>query len=182
MTQPWAAEVFAFWFSELDPRDWFSGRAEVDALVRRRFSGLYARLVRDPPSAGRLDAEGHVATVIVFDQFPRNLFRESAAAFATDRLARNYAAHALEQGLDRTLAIEPRQFLYLPFMHSEDREDQARSVRLFASLDRPDLLAFAEQHHGIVDRFGRFPHRNASLGRVSTEAEVEFLKSWPGFV
>ncbi len=98
-----------------------------------------------------------------------------------DPLARAIASNALKQGLEKNLGLHQKHFLYLPFMHSEDQADQARCVGLFASLDEPALLRFAEQHKAIVDRFGRFPHRNAVLGRSSTPAETEFMRSWSGF-
>ncbi len=171
----WIAAVNDFWFNELTPRDWFGGGPHIDALIRRRFAGLRDNLKQFPPSADLLDADGLVATVIVFDQFSRNLFRDSAEAYATDPLALALAVHAIGDAIDVPLGLRRRQFLYMPFMHSENPDMQARSVELFRKLGEPDLLAYAEHHKLIIDRFGRFPRRNAVLGRESTRAEQAFL-------
>ena len=173
----WIDTVNRFWFEELDPKDWFSARPEIDEAIRRRFADLHAARKREPPDAQRLSAEGHVATVLVFDQFSRNLFRGSADTYATDGLALSLAIHAVDHDLDAALDARRRQFLYMPFMHSEDREMQARSVRLFGALGVPDALRYAVHHQGVVDRFGRFPHRNAILGRTTTADERDFLRS-----
>jgi uncharacterized protein (DUF924 family) len=177
----WIDEVNRFWFEELAQKDWFSARSEVDERIRARFADLHATLEREPPDPTALGAEGHVAAVIVLDQFSRNLFRRRPEAFSTDAAALALALHAADHGLDATLAPHQRQFLYMPFMHSEDRAMQARSVQLFAAIGMPDVLRYAEHHKVIVDRFGRFPHRNEILGRTSTEAEREFLRDSPGF-
>ena len=173
----WIDTVNSFWFDELDSKDWFSARPEIDETIRRRFADLHAALEHEPPDAQRLSAEGHVAAVLVFDQFPRNLFRGSARTYATDDLALSLASHAVDNGLDGALDARRRHFLYMPFMHSEDREMQARSLRLFSELGIPDALRYAVHHKGVVDRFGRFPHRNAILGRATTADERDFLSS-----
>jgi uncharacterized protein (DUF924 family) len=177
----WQDAVNRFWFDELRPDDWFNARPEIDAEIRARFGDLRAVLKRYPPDPGDLTATGHLAAVIVLDQFSRNLFRQSGEAHATDDLALSLARHAVDTGLDESLAPRLRQFLYMPFMHREDRDMQARSVALFEKLGIPDMLRHAERHKGIIDRFGRFPHRNAVLGRVSTEAELAFLRSAPPY-
>lgn len=176
----WAADVLRFWFTELQPNDWFSGSAQVDDAIRARFGQLYQALQASPLLPSSLDARSLLAAVIVFDQFPRNLFRKSAAAYATDARALELARHAVATGKDRSLTEQERHFLYMPFMHSEERTMQAESVRLFAGIDT-DGLQWARHHHEIVERFGRFPHRNAILGRESTPAEIEFLKTEPSF-
>ncbi len=173
----WIDTVNHFWFEELEPKDWFSARREIDEKIRESFADLHAALEREPPDAAQLSAEGHVAAVIVFDQFSRNLFRGSVETYATDGLALALAMHAVERGLDASLSSFQRQFLYMPFMHSEDRAMQARSVALFRANGDSDQLGYAEHHKGVVDRFGRFPHRNQILGRTSTEAERTFLKA-----
>lgn len=173
----WIDTVNRFWFEELATKDWFKARPEVDDRIRERFAGLHAALAERPPDRETLSAAGHVAAVIVFDQFSRNLFRGSAQTYATDDVALTLATHAVERGLDTSLDAHQRHFLYMPFMHSEDRAMQTRSVQLFRALADPDVLRYAEHHAGIVDRFGRFPHRNEILGRPSTEAEREFLGS-----
>lgn len=176
----WAEQVLYFWFAELQPNDWFSGSAKVDEAVRARFGNLYQALQASPLLPTSLEARSLLAAVIVFDQFPRNLFRESAAAYATDARALELARHAVATGMDRALKDPERHFLYMPFMHSEDRAMQAESLRLFTGLGADDLK-WARHHHGIVERFGRFPHRNAILGRSSTPEELEFLKNQPSF-
>jgi uncharacterized protein (DUF924 family) len=176
----WAEDVLYFWFAELQPNDWFSGSAKVDEAVRSRFGNLYQSLQASPLLPTSLDARSLLAAVIVFDQFPRNLFRGSAAAYGTDARALELARHAVATGMDRSLKDQERHFLYMPFMHSEDGAMQAESVRLFAQLST-DGLPWARHHQAIVERFGRFPHRNAILGRTSTPEELEFLKTEPSF-
>jgi uncharacterized protein (DUF924 family) len=175
----WIDEVHRFWFEDLRPEQWFRADAAVDEAIRRRFGALHAAVAAQPidvPAPGAA-----LARVIVLDQFSRNLFRNSPAAYATDALALATAQAAIDAGLDRELTSAERQFLYMPFQHSEDGAVQRRSIELFASLGMPDVLVFAEQHKDIVDRFGRFPHRNAVLGRRSTPEELEFLKTAPPF-
>lgn len=176
----WVEDVLRFWFTELQPKDWFSGSVDVDRACRSRFSQLYGALQASPLLPSSLDARGLLAGVIVFDQFPRNLFRQSAAAYATDARALELARHAVATGKDRALKEQERYFLYMPFMHSEDRAMQAESMRLFAALGG-DGAKWARHHHDIVARFGRFPHRNALLGRASTPEEIEFLRIEPAF-
>lgn len=176
----WAEDVLSFWFTELQPNDWYSGAAKVDDAIRSRFSQLCLALRASPLLPSSLDARALLAAVIVFDQFPRNLFRKSAEAYATDARALELARYAVASGLDRTLKEQERHFLYMPFMHSEDRAMQAESVRLFSELGT-DGLKWAKHHQGIVERFGRFPHRNALFGRTSTPEELEFLKTERSF-
>ncbi|MEO7208276.1 MAG: DUF924 family protein [Steroidobacteraceae bacterium] len=176
----WIQAVDQFWFDELGPADWFGGGPRIDAAVRERFSGLRDELKKNSPSGDQLGSEGVVAAVIVFDQFSRNLFRKSSEAYATDRLALALASQGVERGLDTRLGLRQRQFLYMPFMHSEDREMQVRSVALFRGLGAAEVLSYAEHHKQLIERFGRFPHRNAVLGRESTAAEREFLRGEPG--
>jgi uncharacterized protein (DUF924 family) len=172
----WVGDVLSFWFTELQPNDWFSGSSTVDEAIRSRFGPLYQTLQARPLLPSSLDARTLLAAVIVFDQFPRNLFRKSAAAYATDGRAQELARHAVASGKDRSLQNQERHFLYMPFMHSEDRALQAESVRLFTELNE-DGAKWARHHWEIVERFGRFPHRNAVFGRASTPEEVEFLKN-----
>jgi uncharacterized protein (DUF924 family) len=126
-----------------------------------------------------LSADRALAAVIALDQFPRNAFRGSPMAFEADGHALGIAQAAIAAGLDRALSGTERQFLYMPFQHSENRDLQARSVELFATLEDPECLRYAKEHKAIIDRFGRFPHRNAILGRTSTAQEIEFLRE-PG--
>jgi uncharacterized protein (DUF924 family) len=177
--EAWIGDVLHFWFDELGPAAWFRKDAATDAAIRSRFLILYEVLANWPAAAALASPERALATVLVLDQFPRNLFRAGAQAFATDALAREVAAGAIAEGFDAGFDKDRRLFLYLPFEHSEDKADQARSVQLIASLGDPGLADWAARHKAVVDRFGRFPHRNALLGRASTPEEEAFLKE-PG--
>jgi uncharacterized protein (DUF924 family) len=168
------AEIIAFW-REAGPDRWFNKDAAFDDEIRRRFLGIH-----EDAAAGRLrdwesSADGVLALLILLDQFPRNIFRNDARTFATDPLARAAAAGAIVRGYDAQVPAEMRSFFYLPFEHSEDLADQERSLALYKAAGNADNLKWAEQHADIIRRFGRFPHRNAVLGRVTTPAEQEFL-------
>ena len=176
----WADEVIRFWFEELRDEDWFKRDAALDERIRSRFGELHSALRAHPPEPAGLDAKTLLAAVLVFDQFSRNLFRDSATTYATDAHALELARHAVATGLDRQLEDRQRYFIYMPFMHSEDRAMQAESARLFKTIPG-DGGQWAEHHRAIVDRFGRFPHRNALLGRASTAEELEFLAREPSF-
>jgi uncharacterized protein (DUF924 family) len=175
VTDPaWAREVLDFWFSELEERDWWTKSEAIDGVVRSRFLGLHERLAATEGG----DAAGPRATlaaVIALDQFPRNLFRGSPRAYSTDAIARRLATQAVAGKHDLAMRPEERLFLYLPFEHSEDRSDQALSVELISKLGREDWTRYAVAHKVIIDRFGRFPHRNAVLGRTSTAEEIAAL-------
>ena len=181
VTEAWIAAVDRFWFEELPSEAWFRPDEAVDAMIRARFGGLYEELKRDGAARAAATPAGVLAAVIVLDQFPRNMFRGSPAAYATDAAALALAQRAVDAGFDRGIDPRRRQFLYLPFMHSEDPAMQARSVALCRDLGDAEALDFAERHRAIIDHFGRFPHRNAVLGRASTAAEIAFLKANPGF-
>ncbi len=170
------AEILAFWFEELRPEQWFKKDEALDGIVRARFGALYRRLAANLAPDWRATVEGCVAAVIVLDQFPRHLYRDDARAFATDEAALAIASLAVERCFDRELSPAQRKFLYLPFQHSEDADAQARSVALFATIDDAETLAYARRHKEVIDRFGRYPHRNAALGRASTEEELAFLE------
>jgi uncharacterized protein (DUF924 family) len=180
MQSDWAAPILAFWFEELQPDAWFRKDERVDAEIRERFVASYEQLARTRPEQLTTPLE-HVAAVIALDQFPRNLFRGSPRAFATDPLALSIAQHAIAMGLDEQLTPQQRLFLYMPFQHSEDRAVQARSIELFTQLGLSDNLDYAHRHKEIIDRFGRFPHRNEVLGRRSTTEELQFVATHRGF-
>lgn len=167
-----------FWFS-LPQERWWTKDPAFDALLAERFLALHEAVARGEHDAWRETARGALATVIALDQLPRNLFRGTPRAFATDPAARAATRDALDRGFDHALGVFERGFLYMPLMHSEDPADQARCVALFAAHGPPAYVGFAEQHRAIVDRFGRFPHRNAVLGRASTPEEEAFLRE-PG--
>lgn len=170
-------EVLEFWFGRpagSPQKRWFEKNPAFDAEVRARFLALLERLAAH---AEWLDAaEPCLARIVVLDQFPRNMFRGTPRAFATDPIALELAKHAVASGFDKRLSKDERMFLYLPFEHCEGAAEQERCVALFALLDDPELTRYAVAHKEIIDRFGRFPHRNAILGRVSTPEELEFLK------
>lgn len=172
----WVRTVLDYWFGELKPEAWFRKDAAVDSDIRRRFAALHGRLAAAGGLAADATADEALATVIALDQFPRNMYRDSPRMFESDALALAVSQAAIARGLDTALTPTQRQFLYMPFQHSEDKTVQARSVALFAALGNANNLKFAERHKEIVDRFGRFPHRNATLGRVSTPEELAFLK------
>lgn len=170
-----ARAVLDFWFAESGPAQWFEKDDAFDAAIRDRFGSLYRRAYDGELGDWTETALGCLALVIVLDQFPRNMFRADPRAFATDPHARILLKHALDKAFYKPLDARQRQFLYMPLQHSEDDADQELSVRLNAALDNEDLLNYARAHKAIIDRFGRFPHRNAVLGRESTAEETQFL-------
>ncbi|MGB7405357.1 MAG: DUF924 family protein [Pacificimonas sp.] len=174
-------EVLRFWFEELDESDWFGGCEDVDRWIAERFGALHAALAKEVPDRWLATREGVLAAIIVLDQFSRNLHRDDAAAYANDSAALSLAHLAIERGWDADYDTAPRQFLYMPFMHVEDERGQARSVELFAELGDAETLKFAEAHRDVIDRFGRFPGRNAALGRQTTAAEQAYLGEGGGF-
>lgn len=168
----WAAEILHFWFHELKPRDWFAPNPEVDALLARRFARELASLRTRPAEEFLTDPLGALAAVLLFDQLPRNLHRGTPLAFATDPLARAITHGALARGWDRQLSSPQRQFLAMPLMHSERIADQRLSLAYFTRLGPRYGGPFARAHYRMIARFGRYPHRNAELGRRSTPAEI----------
>jgi len=168
------ADVVSFWI-EAGPKAWYKKSQAFDAEIRRRFEALHFAASRGELDDWAGTAEGALALLLLLDQFPRNLFRGSPHAFATDPLARNVAQAAIERGFDTQVDAQLRQFFYLPFEHSEHMEDQDHSLALCAASGDAELLKWARIHRDIVSRFGRFPHRNACLGRATTEAEQAFL-------
>lgn len=174
-----ATDILHFWFDESTPQQWFKKEDAFDAAIRRRFAALHARATLGELWAWRADAAGRLAEVIVLDQFSRNLYRDRPEAFAQDGMALVLAQEIVALGLDAALPPAQRVFAYMPYMHSESPTVQAESVALFTRLGIANNLDFARQHQVIVDRFGRFPHRNAVLGRPSSEQEVAFLQE-PG--
>ncbi len=172
-------DILDFWFSELAPAQWYKADKALDAATKVRFEAVYRELSRAVPPGWRESARGVLAAVIVFDQFPRNMFRGLPQAFATDANALALSQEAIGKNHDRELNAAERQFLYMPFQHAENRALQTRSVQLFESLGNANALDFAHRHRAIIERFGRFPHRNAILRRSSTAEELDFLKQ-PG--
>lgn len=174
-----ALQVLEFWFEKLKPEQWWVKDDGVDAEIKRQFGELYSCVSRQVPSDWLETPEGCLAAVIVLDQFPRNMFRNDALSYESDAKALALASETVAKGWDMKLDPHRRQFLYMPYQHSEVLEDQIKSVELFRALGNEDNLDFAIKHKDIVERFGRFPHRNEILGRKSTPEELEFLKA-PG--
>ncbi len=167
--------ILGFWFGELTHQDWFRRDEAIDATIASRFGPVYSELRDGVPEAWLATPEGMLAAILVLDQFPRNMFRDDARAFATDDMALALAKEAIAEGIDKTLTPDQRAFIYMPLQHSEDDADQAQSVGLYAMLGVPLNLDFALRHQAVIDRFGRFPHRNAVLGRQSTADEAAFV-------
>jgi uncharacterized protein (DUF924 family) len=166
--------VLAFWRAA-GPDKWFTKDEAFDAELRARFLPTYEVAAAGALAHWRATAEGTLALLVVLDQFPRNIFRDDARTYAADAMARAIARAAIASGIDRQLAMPDRQFIYLPLMHSEDLGDQERCVALYREARDEALIRYAEQHADIIRRFGRFPHRNAILGRQTTAAEQAFL-------
>ena len=174
-------EIIDFWFSDDVQKLWFNSTPEFDGLLRERFLGTWEQASRGELEHWLQSAEGCLALVIILDQLPLNMFRESAQSYATEARSCEVAHVALEQGFDKSLAPEQRAFLYMPFMHSEALADQQLALRLFAQPGLEGNYRFAQHHHGIIEKFGRFPHRNEALGRHSSAAELEYLNSKEAF-
>ena len=173
-------EIIAFW-REAGPERWFSPDAAFDETCRARFLLTHEAAARGDPNEWELTPEGALAVVLLLDQFPRNMFRDTRRAFATDPAALDAADRAIEKGCDRRIDPALRRFFYLPFMHSEELADQERSVALNEASGDGDAATWARDHRDLIARFGRFPHRNAVLGRESTAEEQAFLAEEAAF-
>lgn len=175
----WPDEIIAYWFGELSSDDWWAKNDAIDSQIEERFLELWQEQKSKTADQFLDSPETALAAAILFDQFPRNMFRDSADAYSTDHLAQQIAERAVDRELDQQLPEDQRVFLYMPFMHAEDMQLQNRSVTLFTRLGSNQK--FANEHRDIIARFGRFPHRNAVLGRQSRpgeEAAVEDGASW----
>jgi len=167
----WRSAVLKFWFG-LTYDEWWKTNPELDHRIGQQFLKLWAGKRELPVESFVTDPLTALAAVILFDQFPRNMFRGHADQFATDHLALAIATAAVDKGLDEQLETDERAFLYMPFQHSEDLADQKRALLLFTELGDGRYLPFAQKHHDVIERFGRFPHRNAILGRAPRPAEI----------
>ncbi len=172
-------DVLSFWFEALKPAQWWTRDDAVDQAIAARFGATHAAAARGELAAWRATPDGRLAEVIALDQFARNLHRDGAGAFACDGMALVLSQEAIRAGADQALPAARRGFLYMPFMHSESRLIHAESILLFSTPGLEQHLGSARQHQAIIERFGRYPHRNAVLGRASTAEEIEFLKG-PG--
>ena len=169
-------DVIDFWFGA-GPEKWYAKDNAFDATIRERFLPTYEAAAASRLSLWEAAPESALALVIVLDQFPRNMFRNAPRTFAADALALSVAKNAVAHGFDKMLETPKRNFFYLPFMHSENMKDQERCVDLSRDAGDQNTLKYAEIHADIIRRFGRFPHRNAVLGRTSTAEEQAFLES-----
>jgi uncharacterized protein (DUF924 family) len=173
---PTASDVVTYW-RDAGPERWFKKDPAFDDDIRARFLELHEAAAAGKLTAWETTAQGALALLILLDQFPRNIFRNDARTYATDPLARSIAAGALVRGFDAQVEPAMRSFFYLPFEHSENMADQERSVAFYKAIGDADNLKWAEIHADIIRRFGRFPHRNAMLGRQTTPQEQAFLDS-----
>ena len=167
----WRSDVLKFWFG-LDPRQWWKADPELDHRIREQFLKQWTEKRLLPVDTFLCDALTALAAVLLFDQFPRNMFRDHADAYSTDHLALAIAKGAVDARLDEQLQPQERKFLYMPFQHSENLDDQNRALLLFTELGDDEQIKYAKHHRGIIERFGRFPHRNAILGRASRPDEI----------
>lgn len=175
MTPQSAEAVIAFW-KQAGPKRWFAKDEAFDTAFRDSFHATHMQAARRELEDWLTTADGALALLILLDQYPRNAFRGTAHMFATDPLARLYALKMVDAGLDQQVEPQLRAFCYLPFEHSEDPQDQQRSLALNQQLDA-STYHWAKEHADIIERFGRFPHRNGVLGRASTDEELAFLKA-----
>jgi len=175
------AAILGFWFDEIGPDRWWARSEETDAAIVERFLPLWEEWRSRVPEGFLGSADEAVAGVILFDQFPRNMFRHHADAFSTDPLALAIARGALDRGLDADMSPDQLSFLYMPFQHSEVLADQQRSLALFTALGNANSLDFAHKHHDMIAQYGRFPARNAALGRPDRPGEaaaIKMSKNW----
>lgn len=168
-------DVLQFWFEALQPKDWFEKSDATDEAIRSRYAATHLALAAERPEPWTATAEGRLALIIVLDQFPRNIYRGTPLAFATDGLALREARLAVERGDDMQVDEARRVFFYMPFEHAENLAEQNRSVELISRLGNDVYTDYAERHRDVIARFGRFPHRNAIVGRISTPSEEAYL-------
>ena len=172
-------EVVKFWFEEIEPKQWWIKDAGFDALIKQRFDKLHAQASKAELYAWRITPKGRLAEIIVLDQFSRNMFRDQAQAFASDPIALILSQEAIAAGADCMLNEDERTFMYMPYMHSESLAMHEVALGLFQKGSKPSNVEFELRHKAIIERYGRYPHRNAILGRLSTPEEIAFLKQ-PG--
>lgn len=171
-----ANDILNFWFHEIEPKQQFSSDPKFDLQIRTRFLNVYESVVKGETVDWRNSPKGRLAEIIVLDQFSRNMFRNKPEAFSADALALRLAKEAVKVKADLELPFNQSAFIYMPYMHSENKEDHEVAVLLFSKPGMENSLKFELLHKKIIDRFGRYPHRNEVLGRVSTPEEIEFLK------
>ena len=168
-------DILDFWFSPETQPNWFAKNDQFDQSLKEKFGDILEQASRAELWSWRKNADGRLAEILVLDQFSRNIFRDTPRAFTQDSLALTLAQEAISQDLDKQLSPEQRSFLYMPFMHSESKLIHEFALKLFQRLGNPENLEYEIKHKIIIDRFGRYPHRNQILGRESTEEELSFL-------
>lgn len=174
-------DVLTFWFDEVTPKQKFTKDPAFDAVIKDRFEVSYWQIINGDTSDWRATPAGRLAEIIVLDQFARNMFRDQAQAFAGDALALELAEAALAAGADTAVSPEQQLFFYMPYMHSESPAVHERAVQIFSDYGNEMNLEFEMKHKAIIDEFGRYPHRNAALGRESTPEEIKWLEAGGGF-
>ncbi|WP_020399161.1 DUF924 family protein [Kordiimonas gwangyangensis] len=174
-----AEDILYFWFTEAGKKGWWEKNKAFDDLIRRRFGATYEAARQGELYDWRARAEGRLAEIIILDQFPRNMFRDSARAFESDAMALALSQEAVRLRVGESWDADHRAFLYMPHMHSESLKVHEAALELFAGPGLEDNLDFEKRHMAIIERFGRYPHRNKALGRASTDEEIAFLKE-PG--
>jgi len=168
-------DILDFWFSPETQPNWFAKSDQFDQSLKEKFGDILEQASKAELWSWRKNADGRLAEILVLDQFSRNIFRDTPGAFAQDSLALALAQEAISQDLDKQLSPEQRSFLYMPFMHSESKLIHEFALKLFQRLGNPENLEYEIKHKIIIERFGRYPHRNQILGRESTEEELSFL-------
>jgi len=174
-------DIIHFWFKKYGPKQWFAKDEEFDEEIREKFLDTYEAATCGETAMWRDTAEGRLAEIIVLDQFGRNMFRGTDQAFADDAQALKLAQDAVSHGADQEVNQRKRKFFYMPYMHSESLAVHKEGLPLFEALEDEETLRYEKEHQRIIEQFGRYPHRNAVLGRESTEDEREFLKERSGF-
>ncbi len=169
-------QIIDFWFKELSPQQWWVKSTELDDLIRQRFGDLHQQASQCELFEWRISAEGALAEIIILDQFSRNIYRDTPQAFSSDSMALTLAQQAVEKGFDQLLVEQQRGFMYLPYMHSESSIIHQEAVKLYSALGNQQNLDFELKHQVIIERFGRYPHRNELLNRSSTVEEIAFLQ------
>ena len=169
-------QIIDFWFKSIEPSSWWEKNLEFDRKIAKEFGSLHSQAIACELYEWRSQSYGRLAEIIILDQFSRNIFRDTPQAFAYDSLALALAQEAIRSGVESRLSAIERSFVYLPYMHSESRSIHKVALELYEKNGIENNLEFEKQHKAIIDRFGRYPHRNEILGRVSTEEEIEFLK------
>ena len=176
-----ADDILDFWYSEPINKHWFNSSSEIDSDIRQRFEGAWLKAQQGELDSWLDTAKGCLALIILFDQLPLNMFRGEPESFSTEANAIEVTLHGIKQGFDQQLPSSQLSFFYMPLMHSESIQHQDLSVKMFEQAGFQNNLRFAQHHRELIAKFGRFPHRNAILGRKSTTAEIEYLQSDQAF-